>query len=122
MSYTAEQEESLRLAKRRLSSTGKPEVVAQLDLMMELDTPYEKVWAVARADVEGMVKPEKAAEAIPHPPITGKGSTTAAWQKFAKAVSDMEPEVIMSMGRNDLIRVLGDRGIIEVPDELFGDA
>lgn len=121
MSYTDDQLESLRLAKRRLYSTGKPEVVSQIDYYMAQDAPYEKVWEIARADVEGMVRPEKPTDVIPPPPITGRGSTTAAWQSFAKKVSDMEPEVIMSMGRNDLVRVLADRGIIDAPDDLFGD-
>jgi hypothetical protein len=66
-----------------------------------------------------MVKPEKPTDVIPSPPFTGRGSTTPAWRDFALTVSEIEPEIVHSMGRNDLIRVLIDRGIIEEPTVNF---
>ena len=42
------------------------------------------------------------------------------WRKFALEVSDIEEEIILSMGRNDIVIVLADRGIIEKPDFLPG--
>lgn len=115
MSYTAEQSNSLHVAKKRHLHAGRPQVVAQIKTMMANEAPYADIWKIASSDVRSMVKPEKPAEAIEPPPFTGKGSTTPAWQEFALRVSDMEEEVIYSMGRNDLITVLADRGIIEAP-------
>lgn len=116
MSYTTEQLSSLHLAKRRHLQSGRPEMVARINAMVEAEAPYEEIWKTASSDIREMVKPEKPAEVLGHPPYTGKGSSTAAWQEFALRVSDMEEEVIFSMGRNDLITVLTDRGIIPGPD------
>ena len=91
-------------------------MVAQINKLMAEEAPYSEIWKMASSDIRDMVKPEKPAEVIEPPPYTGKGSTTAAWQEFALRVSDMEEEVIFSMGRNDLVTVLTDRGIINPPD------
>ena len=91
-------------------------MVARIDKMMSDEAPYDDIWKLASSDVREMVKPEKPGEVIEPPPFTGKGSSTANWREFALKVSDMEEEVIHSMGRNDLITVLADRGIIEGPD------
>lgn len=114
--YTDSQRTSLHVAKKRHLHAGRPQVVAQIDALMAQEAPYEDIWKIASSDVREMVKPEKPAEVIEPPPFTGKGSTTAMWQEFALKVSDMDEEVIHSMGRNDLITVLSDRGIIEGPD------
>lgn len=119
--YTQEQLDSIYIAKRRIHHAGRPEIAARIDYLMSLEAPYEKVWEVAQADVEAMVKPEKPTDVIPPPPYTGREATTEAWRSFAHKVSDMDPEIVDSMGRNDLIRVLSDRGIIEAPEVLLGD-
>jgi hypothetical protein len=116
MEYTPDQVQSLYLAKRRHDHAGRPETAALIDHLMGLEAPYGEIWKIAQADVEAMVKPEKVTDIVPPPPFTGRGSTVAAWRKFAMKVSDMEEEVITSMGRNDLITVLVDRGIIEGPE------
>lgn len=117
MTYTDAQKSSLHLAKRRHLQSGRPQVVAQIKTMEAAEAPYEEIWKLASSDVREMVKPEKPGETIPPPPYTGKGSSTALWQEFALKVSDMEEEVIFSMGRNDIITVLTDKGIIEGPDD-----
>jgi hypothetical protein len=91
-------------------------MVARINKMMTEEAPYSEIWKMASSDIRDMVKPEKPGEVIEPPPYTGKGSTTAAWQAFALKVSDMEEEVIFSMGRTDLITVLADRGIVQPPD------
>lgn len=115
MSYTDEQQASLIIAKRRHLQNGRPQVVAKINLLLSEDAPYADIWRIASSDVREMVKPEKPAEVFEAPPLTGKGSTTAAWQEFALKVSDMDEEVIYSMTRTDLVSVLVDRGIIEDP-------
>ena len=120
MSYTEEQLESLHLANRRLEHTGNNQIAAKVNYLKSIDAPYEEIWAVAQANVTEMVKPEKLTDAIPPPPIQGPGSGLKKWRKFALQVSDIEEEIILSMGRNDIVIVLADRGIIEKPEFLPG--
>src|SRR3990172_9440016 len=40
------------------------------------------------------------------PPRVGQGGSIGVWRKFAREVSDMDPEVIDAMGREDLIAQL----------------
>lgn len=114
--YTTAQLSSIHLAKRRHLQSGRPQVVAKIDLLVSEEAPYDDIWKLASSDIREMVKPEKPADVIEPPPFTGKGSGTDHWREFALKVSDMETEVINSMGRNDLITVLADKGIIEGPD------
>lgn len=116
MSYTDEQAVSLHNAKKRHLQRGRPQVVAKIKTMMEADAPYNDIWKIASSDARDMVKPERPTDVIEPPPFTGKGSTSAAWQEFALKVSDMEEEVVYSMGRSDIVSVLVDRGIIENPE------
>lgn len=120
MSYTKEQMVSLHVAKRRHLQRGRPQVVARINTMMEAEAPYEEIWKVASSDARDMVRPERPADVIEPPPFTGKGSTSAAWQEFALKVSDMEEEVVYSMGRADIVSVLVDRGIISGPEDSGG--
>ncbi len=120
MSYTEEQLESLHLANRRLEHTGNNQIAAKVNYLKSIDAPYEEIWAVAQANVTEMVKPEKPTDAIPAPPTQGPGSGLKKWRKFALEVSDIEEEIILSMGRNDIVIVLADRGIIEKPEFLPG--
>lgn len=116
MTYTQAQQTSLYVAKKRHLSSGRPEMVARINAMMADEAPYDEIWKLASSDVREMVKPEKPAEVIEPPPYVGKGSGTAVWQEFALKVSDMDEEVIFSMGRNDIVTVLTDKGIIKGPD------
>ena len=114
--YTDAQLTSIRTARQRLFYAGKPEVRAVVDSLVALDAPYDEIWKVANADAEKMVKPEKVTDIIPPPPFTGRGSSREVWLDFAKKVSDIEPEILVTLGRNDIITILVDRGIIQGPD------
>ena len=116
MEYTQEQLDSLHKAKTRHHYAGRPEVSNRIGVMIESGQSYAEIWAYAQSDIEKMVKPEKPADVIPPPAFTGRGSGVANWRKFALTVSDIEEEIVLSMGRNDIITVLSDRGVIEIPD------
>lgn len=121
MSYTTEQIQAIRDAKTRHQTAGRPEVAAKIDYLVSLEAPYAKIWELASGDVKEMVRPETPiTDIIPPPPATGPNSTTDAWRKFAHKVSDIEPEIIDSLGRNDLITILVDRGVIEAPEFVLG--
>lgn len=53
------------------------------------------------------------------PPRDGKGSGVGAWREFAKAVSDMDPEVIDESPKAEIIANLEAAGVIpaEVEEE-----
>jgi hypothetical protein len=52
---------------------------------------------------------------IEQPPFKGPGSGKDTWQEFAKAQTDMEPEVIDALGKGDLITMLRAQGVIGQP-------
>lgn len=121
MSYTDDQLQSISDAITRLDHAGKPEIGAKIAYMQQEGVSYDEIWELATADVKDLVRPEKPiSDIVPPPPTTGPNSSTDRWRRFAKKVSDMDPEVIDSMGRNDLITVLADRGIIPMPDFILG--
>lgn len=53
-------------------------------------------------------------ETLTMPTKTGKTGSTKAWQDFAKLVLDMEDEVIDALGRQDLINIMRDKGVISL--------
>lgn len=56
-------------------------------------------------------------EEVEIPPRSGIGSGVAKWREFAKEVSEMDPEVIEAMSKDDLIAELETMGIIEAEEE-----
>lgn len=81
--------------------------------MVEQDAPFSKIQSLYKIP---KVKPEKAVPVevtYDHPPLSGKGSGSGPWRAFAKMVSDMDPDIIDSMGKSDLITVLRDKGVID---------
>ena len=113
MEYTTEQYFEMATAKRELNRTGNPSAVTRITTWMEEGRPFSEIQKIYQPV---KVKPEIATEIEPgmdHPPIVGKGSGNFPWRKFAKQVSDMDPEIIDSMGKTDIITVLRDKGVIE---------
>lgn len=60
------------------------------------------------------VKDMKLASAAP--PRKGKGSSEAAWKEYAKAYSNLDPEVIDGLDKDDLIAQLEVAGVIAVEE------
>ncbi len=112
MSYTSEQNLEIAQAKIRLRRTGHPSTVQRIDLAVSEGKPFTKVQALYKVS---KIKPEKQMEKMIYdsPPLTGKGSGKGPWQSFAKKVSDMDPDIIDSMGKSDIITVLRDKGVIK---------
>ena len=113
MDYTTEQYFEMATAKRELNRTGHPSTVARITLGMEEGRPFSEIQKIYQPV---KVKPEVAtpSQDIPtQPPTHGKGSGNRPWRAFAKAVSDMDPEIIDSMSAPDLVTVLKDKGVIE---------
>lgn len=96
--------------------TGHPEIVQRIDLALSEDKPFSKVQVLYKTSE---IKPEKPVEEVVYdsPPFSGKGSGRGAWRAFAKKVSDMDPEIINSMEKSDIITVLIDKGIISQPKD-----
>jgi len=112
MPYTSEQNLEINQAKIRLRRSGHPSAVQRIDLAVSQDLPFSKVEALYKPR---KVKPEKSVPVeatYNHPPLAGKGSGTGPWQDFAKIVSDIDPDIIDSMGKSDIITVLKGKGII----------
>lgn len=51
------------------------------------------------------------------PPRTGKGSGVDNWREFAKSTSDMDPEVIDSMSKDDIVAALESTGVIPAEED-----
>lgn len=62
----------------------------------------------------GEIHPTRESDEAPPdmPPRHSVGATKAAWVDFAKRTSDLEHEIIDSMGRNDIIKALEAQGVI----------
>jgi len=113
MDYTTEQYYEMARAKIELNRTGNPSAVTRITIWMEEGRPFteiQKIYKPARVKPE---IPTPIEATYDHPPMMGKGSGNRPWRAFAKEVSDMDPEIIDSMGKQDLIVVLRDKGIIE---------
>ena len=112
MEYTTEQNYEMIQAQRELNRTGHPSEVTRIKVWKEEGRPFSEIQRIYKPV---KVKPEKlpSVMVVDHPPLTGKGSGNLPWRAFAKEVSDMDPEIIDSMGKQDLITVLRDKGVIE---------
>ena len=112
MDYTTEQNFEMVQAQRELNRTGHPSEVTRIKVWMEEGRPFTEIQKIYRPV---KIKPEKLLPevVVDHPPMVGKGSGNLPWRAFAKQVSDMDPEIIDSMGKQDLITVLRDKGVIE---------
>ena len=113
MDYTTEQAFEMAMAKKELSRTGHPSAVSRITVWMEDGRPFKEIQKIYQPV---KVKPEIVIplDDIPtQPPTHGKGSGNKPWRAFAKAVSDMDHEIIDSMSAPDLVTVLKDKGVIE---------
>ena len=106
----AELESRMRSMVRHWSIHGDPVKANRLRTHLEAGTKPE-----AALLSDGPLKPEKNVdlESIDVPPRNGKGSTKAAWQEFALEVADVEEEVVNRMSRDEIIKMLEVKGIIE---------
>lgn len=112
MSYSTNEIQTLAETRKELDRTGWPQHIARMNLLQAADAPFDEIMAIATSHLRAKVVPEKPVSAIDPPPFTGKGSGNGPWQKFALEMSDMDPEVISSMGREDIITILKDKGIL----------
>jgi len=119
MDYSPEQVGAIKARIRVLRMKGQPEVAFNLMARLKRGDPIEP-WEYDPAGV----RPEKGVtttEAVPpHPPFTGVGSSGEAWRRWAVGVADVEPQVLESLGRDAIIGLLRDRGILP-PEVLEGE-
>lgn len=98
---------------RHWTSVG--EVIKARDLRRQLESGEDidpKLLHVGR------VKPTAdVAEVMEEPARTGRGSGINNWREFAKAMTDMDPEVIDAMEKDELILALESNGVIAAEEE-----
>jgi hypothetical protein len=105
--------DQIRIAMRRHSKNGRPEVVAQLKQHLANETlpPRHLV-------VEGAYKANRFIEEdLEVPDRAGPKSKKALWIDFAMKTTDMEREVLDKMGRDDIISMLEVKGIIDKEED-----
>lgn len=105
MSYKSKELGQISEANKEFERTGRPEVVAQIRLLVSQEAPFSKIAA--------LINPKSEAKTAEQPPISGKGSGVEAWRDFAKEVSDLDAETVDSMSKEDLLTVLADEGLLE---------
>ena len=119
--YTAEQIGVLNDKYRELMRTGHVPEGIRLELQMQQEVPFEDL-EVKQSPIRGTedIRPEVVVnldEIADMPPRVGPGSSTFAWAEFAAAVSDIEEEVLENLGREEIIDLLIDKGIINEEDD-----
>jgi hypothetical protein len=117
--YTAPQNGELRHLTNEYHRTGKPEIAYRLETEMSNDVAYDELVAkygllVPKPNKE-VFKPETdiAQHLVDIPPRAGKGSGRVPWKEFAMLTTDIETDVLELMSRDELIRVLEERGVIQ---------
>lgn len=106
--FTSKQRAAITEARKDFDRTGFPEKVARLNKMVEDEESFSKIDDFITGKDQAVTD---------QPPLSGKGSGKTAWQNYAKAVTDMDPETVDSMEKDDLISVLTDEGFIASEDE-----
>jgi hypothetical protein len=107
--YTAEQVNLIYTKVRALYTAGEPQKALNMKGRLKAGqyiAPYEYdpafVWPEKPVAIPGLKPPRR----------TGPGSSQGSWAQFAIQVSDIEPEVVRAMSRDDIIGVLIERHII----------
>lgn len=101
--------------------TGDPQAAYRLEAQMADHTPFSEIAlddaAIARRG-RPTIRPETTVNLslVEEPPRAGKGSGQPAWVIFAEMVTDTEPEVLDSLGRDEIIQLLIDRDVIDAPE------
>lgn len=119
MEFTPEQVGAIKTRVRVLRMKGQPEIAFSLLARLKRGDPIEP-WEY---DPEG-VRPEKGITAgvvAAHPPFTGPGSGGDAWKRWAISVADVEPQIIENLGRDAVIQLLRDRGILPPAEPQEGE-
>ena len=117
MEYTDKQRGAMWQAQKDFRITGNPGKAQKVALMIENEHSYQDIMSYVEGGRPTTVKPEVPTTDLPPiPDYTGTKATNKAWRSFAKKVTDMEPDVIDSMGRSDIITILSDKGIIPGPE------
>ncbi len=98
MTLTIEQRAEMNSKARDLRGAGNPEEAEKVRAAIEEDRIYEPVVEVA------VENPDR-------PSTHGPGSSLIAWQEYATAMSDLDPEIIASAGRDDLMLMLEAYGL-----------
>lgn len=109
MPYTVDQMNEINERKRQYEKRGYPEKAAALQVQAENDTPFDELLGTPE-DLQEEV------DSLPEPPRSGAGSGADQWRSFAKTISDMDPEVIDTMSRDEIINVLEEAELIDVND------
>lgn len=104
-------EEQARAAGRQWAQMGYPIEVRDINRALAAGKPVpERLLHPKRVRPETN---ENDAAAYEVPPRSGKGSGVAAWREYADVVTDVEPDVLESMDRGDIIELLENRNIID---------
>lgn len=117
--YTPEQIEAIQNKMRELRRVGKPEIANALREKFyagELVEPAEYTTGPITTSAIGLTEEEL----IP-PPEVGKGSGQPKWAAFAERVSDLDPELLRQLGRDDIIVQLKQLGIYHPDDDVETD-
>jgi len=93
MTLTTEQQIEMNVKMRKLRSEGKPEEAEKVRIATEEGRVSEEIVEID-------------ADSPDRPPTNGPGSSLATWQEYATAVSKLDPEIIESANREDLVSML----------------
>lgn len=117
---SAEQDGVIAKARIEYERRGHPEWVASLNHQIQAGVPFEDLdWPDQKPppniSTRPPIRPETGIDLdlIHLPPRYGKGSSNSSWREFAKLVTDIEPDIIDDLGRDDLIQLLEDRDVID---------
>lgn len=100
-------------ARRWHSGEGRPQEALRIKLAIEAGrrlTDVERQELLRTDDTKPIVEVDPS---ITPPPRKGKGATRSNWQKYARLVTDWEPEVIDGAKMNELIKMLEANGVIQ---------
>ncbi len=116
--YNDEQIDEIRGRIREYQRTGQPELANALKTKFysgELVEPAEYTLGSVTSTKPGLTREE-----LEPPAEFGKGSSQKAWAAFGERTSDIDPEVLRQMGRDDIIAALKEIGVYH-PDADDGD-
>ena len=122
--YTNEEHGKLRQKLTYYQKVGHPEWANRLQLQIDAQVPFFQIELPEdiAAGESAQIHPETqvAVHLLELPPRQGTGSSADTWRAFARMVSNITTDVLDNMGRDDIVSILEDRGIIppvEVPPE-----
>lgn len=119
MTYTEEEVRTLRMKMREYRRTGHPDWALRLQVQMDNEVPFADLNIPGTEFRKAAFWPETqvASHLVDLPPRNGAGASTNAWRQFASLVSDVDRNVLDSLGRDEIIQLMIDRNIIPAEEE-----